>query len=473
MSMLSFFDGKEKSLLDFKDDKLRAKRVGKLVSMATAAYKKHSGVKNIDGKTMEEIIGTANSIIDDYDISIGRLIMKSKRDELKVDFDLDDFLKKIAKLSPGEEIKIPYTSTTNEIRRIMTIEAVKADKVVYKIAEDEKGSSSNAENYLIIVHSVNETIDIKDLPSKAKEKFCNMTGIHPDLDFDTEVANEGLFPLLMLFVENLKKHGLDNYFRYIRIVDSCVVADLLKNPLFASVKSTVFGPISGMSPSFTIVDQIYGKIGSIFISIDVKAAVFETYKALGFIAEDSWEEYMSKFTNDKFIAKSKKFRLGVFGKLDKTSVSGSKFVKNDRLIQRFAYGVWTTKRLIKTTHTKASSSSSSSSSSESSGSTGSILDITTSMGAKSIMESDEIIIIPSGNYKDILAAILSLELPHYLSVSCFSIDVAKFDKIDPITVKQYIYPPGRKTDFKNISAHLSADMRRDIISKLRIKYTSV
>ena len=80
-----------------------------------------------------------------------------------------------------------------------------------------------------------------------------------------------------------------------------------------SVWAPVVFPSGGLPNKSVFVSE---NNGSCFLSIDLRSANFQALKKVGVHTEDSWEEFIEKFTDSIHIKESKQFRSIIYGNLN-------------------------------------------------------------------------------------------------------------------------------------------------------------
>lgn len=458
MSLESYFIGKEKCLDEFRNDVIIQKRIGRLASFATQQYKTQENVKIVNAGVSAAILELARKFVNDYDAINNISSKKIKKVKTDLNFDMNKFKSDLKLMTDDSSKMYILKSDISSIDRCyLTIEAVKMNLVVY---EEVKHTDSKDDKFLVISNTKNETIDEKHLPKKAKELFCRIMSLDNDFNFD-QIEVCGLSSKFALFLENIIKFGVDGYDRYNIVLDRVVTEHITNLPEFKTLKMSGSRDIpKEISPAFTVVTHTYGLNDKVCISLDLKSAIFEAYRAFGIIKQATWTDFMKCFTNDQLLIDSKKFRLGVFGKLDKSFSKTDSFVSNSVMLVQTAYQTWTKSYDVK------------------SGDKDTVVDIAKRHDASYIMEGDEMVIlpihkIPLADYQDILSKILDMSLPKYIAVSCYTIYSKKCNLnvfpdgiAKPVTIKKYIYPSDKPMEFKNISKSITGDIRAQIIAEM-------
>lgn len=148
----------------------------------------------------------------------------------------------------------------------------------------------------------------------------------PVLEF-SDIQLFGLSKEWEIFLNSLKRYGLAGLKRRTEIFMEYLVTHISSSPKYQEwiAKSKEMRPVllGEVSKPFTICNKIYQPLNdnAVFISIDVKASIFQAYYDLGIIPQKTWASFMEQFTNDPYLINNKKLRLKVFGKLDKNKTN--------------------------------------------------------------------------------------------------------------------------------------------------------
>lgn len=123
-----------------------------------------------------------------------------------------------------------------------------------------------------------------------------------------------------LFEQELSKYkSVEIYREYIYGMCDKIVDHILESKEYQDFNQIDFNELGIILKDNNIPENgIYkdDNIGKKFISIDMIKANFTTLRIIEIIKEKTYEDFISKFTDDKFIAESKYFRQVVFGNLN-------------------------------------------------------------------------------------------------------------------------------------------------------------
>jgi len=157
---------------------------------------------------------------------------------------------------------------------------------------------------------------------QAKYYFGKLFGKTFTENFYEEMKVFRLETELSLYLEELNKYGLAGLKRRDIILEQHLIDVISCNSQYQQLiarESVTFEEPKGFSPSFSFIRLVYNADNheKFFISVDVKSSVFNAYRNLGIIEENTWEEFVAKFSPSKLFAINKGFRSRIFGKLDK------------------------------------------------------------------------------------------------------------------------------------------------------------
>jgi hypothetical protein len=152
-------------------------------------------------------------------------------------------------------------------------------------------------------------------------RFSSYTGLPFDSveTFPEDVRLFGLEERLETFRRECERYGLAGLKRRDELLIQYICSEVQKNPLYWKLTKKRVQKDPVVMPPFTIATRQYqpSNVGSVFISIDIVAAVFQIYHREGVIAESTWEEFLANFTTSQVLRANKAFRNRVLGKLDR------------------------------------------------------------------------------------------------------------------------------------------------------------
>jgi hypothetical protein len=125
-----------------------------------------------------------------------------------------------------------------------------------------------------------------------------------------------------IFFAECSAYGFHGMKRRDELMMQHMVDTIAKHPVYisdiASDKPIEDIGKSFMDKSFTIAKKVYSPENDrkMFISIDIRASIFNGYRDLGIIAQRTWKDFVRSFSNSELLLLNKGFRLRVFGKLN-------------------------------------------------------------------------------------------------------------------------------------------------------------
>jgi hypothetical protein len=144
-----------------------------------------------------------------------------------------------------------------------------------------------------------------------------------EAEFHEQVAFRGLSRELQLFRDEVAKYGLQGMKRRDELMTTHIIDSIAAMPAYiANIKNeNPARPIVLMRPTdkpFSIMKTVFSKDndGKVFLSLDIRSAVFKGYRDAGVFSESSWEDFVRKFTPSPIVAQNKALRMRIFGKLN-------------------------------------------------------------------------------------------------------------------------------------------------------------
>jgi hypothetical protein len=307
----------------------------------------------------------------------------------------------------GIEKKYLKKGLSGDQRKDFSIEADKQGLVAYNM---EDGDTF----YFIIGKSRNENHDVSTIKGYGLQLFNKITGIsfkHESLESDLEAV--GKTKDFQLFIELLNRYGISGLKRLYIIIEQKMISEVQKtNEYQEFIKST---PVkeAELDKPYTIARVLYNPENDekIFISLDITAAIFVAYNKLDIIKENTWGDFISKFTSSSLIAKDKKFRSSLFGKLEKNKSHG--IIINNTIIP-----VWNTVKEKCPEITKQIMS----------------------------VEGDEIV-IRSENHEQEIKQLVALNFAPHVKICCFKLNCIKVNGKN-VYVRNFIFPNQGTFDIK-------------------------
>lgn len=398
--METYFINKDKILSNLSDiDKKNPKKIiGILVSDAFKQYVKEFGT--IQPNEKEKIL------ISLKEYASNNIISNCKGDLL---LDFYDQIKK----DNINIIRYPKQQLTGEQRIEITMICERNGLSCYIETDENKDKSKNY--YLVVCKSKNEDLDIANLSDNIKKMLSRYMNIYFNSEtFLEEIKLLNLEDMFSWFIDDIKRYGYNGYKRLMRILPDEIVKDIQSNNKYQMLIKSKPKLKGSIDPSNTLYKKLYKPENNkkMFVSIDIKSAVFIAYRELGIITEESWTEFMIKYTPSKFLINSKRLRLEIFGKINKNNI-------NSIIIPNLIINVW---NKIENSILEA--------------------ELLAIEGDELILElkNDESALI-------IIKNIMECEIPDYINITCYHLKCFTINEKIYYT-KIYKYPEGKPFDLK-------------------------
>jgi len=218
----------------------------------------------------------------------------------------------------------------------------------YKIKAMSKLKNSSSEyvftKMLKIIRKQGGIIMYDNASKRLFEKFSDVPiSVYDSPYFENEIKLKDKFHDSVrkseLFEQELAKHkNVELYREYIYDLRDKITNSILETEKYKEFNKIDFNDFGLALKDNNIPENgIYkdNNIGKKFISIDMIKANFTTLRIINVIKEKSYEDFISKFTDDKFIAESKYFRQVVFGNLNSKRIVKREKIEMIDLVKQF------------------------------------------------------------------------------------------------------------------------------------------